>query len=821
VEHEFEPTYKLINRSRRTVGSLKKISAKVEMVYLACDPDREGEAIAWHLKHALGLPDEKVVRATCHEITRAAVREAFANPRALDEDLINAQQTRRILDRIVGYQLSPLISRKILRGLSAGRVQSVALRLVCEREDEVRAFQSEEYWTIAAKLRRAVEGDEAPEEFEAELQKLDDEDLGIASQEQADEAVRRLEAKAYRIRSVDTRTTRARSAPPFITSTLQQAASSRLGLTTQRVMRIAQQLYEGIEVSGQSEGLITYMRTDSTRVAQSALESVREMIGGEFGEKYLPAKPNTFRSPRAAQAAHEAIRPTDVARTPAKIKQHLSAEQFKLYELIWRRFVASQMMPATYEVTSVQIEAGPGLFVAKGRRLLFDGHLRVMPSDSAEGDQLLPALKEGEAVELAELVPTQHFTQPPPRYTEASLVRELERRGIGRPSTYAPTIGTLLKRNYVRRRRRALHPSELGMVVTRKLVQHFPQEMDYGFTSEVEEKLDKIEGGEADWRRTLAEFYAEFSTALEKARGDMTSVAEDDKEQDRACEKCGKNMITRFSRSGDRFLGCSGFPECDFTLSLDTDGEEEELTQHLCPECSAQMAQRIGRRGRPYLRCSAYPKCRGIMGLDREGKPVALEPRASSGLACPRCSNKMYIVEQEGETVFRCARCRNSLGRVSMEDAFLATEFGAKDDIGPCEECGGPMALKRSRKGFFLGCESYPTCNGTRNLGNDELPAPAATLEECEQCGRPMVLRWGRYGRFLSCSGFPRCKNSWRLSESVSPCPQPDCDGRVIRKVSKDGQEFYGCSRWPGCDHTATEAPKRRRKAKPKDEGKT
>ena len=806
VEHGFEPTYRIMPGIRRRVGELKKSGAKADVVYLAPDPDREGEAIAWHLKTALDLPEEKVRRATFHEITREAVREAFKHTGSLNEDLVNAQQARRILDRIVGYELSPLISSKIVRGLSAGRVQSVALRLICDREAEILAFQIEEYWTILARLRRSGAGKEAVE-FEAELKKLAGQKVKIPSEERAAEVVGLLKGRGCRVSSVQVATKLSRAAPPFITSTLQQAASSRLGFTTDRTMRIAQQLYEGIETAGGSEGLITYMRTDSTRVSGHALGTVRELIGGEFGAPYVPERPNRFKSPRAAQEAHEAIRPTDVTRTPQTLKDYLTKDQFRLYELIWQRFVASQMAPAVYEVTAVEIEAGEGLFAAGGRRMVFDGHLRVMPSDREE-DKGLPALKQGDELDLVELVPQQHFTQPPARFTEAALVRELEKRGIGRPSTYAPTVSTLLKRNYVRRRRRTLWPSDLGIVVAQKLVAHFPREMDLGFTRDLEEKLDKIEEGQADWRETLDEFYGAFGSDLKKARAEMTAVSEDPQEHEQQCEKCGKGMILRFSRKGDKFLGCSGFPECDFTVSLkqEEDGAEEQ-SEHKCPKCGAPMLKRLGRRGRPYLACSGYPGCRMIMGLDKEGNPVELEPRTSTGLACPRCGVKMYARQGEERGGLRCPRCGNAVEFVTIQEAVGKMEESSGEGLAPCDECGGPMLLRRSKKGLFLGCANYPECKGTRKLTTAEAPAPVPTAEQCGNCGKPMVLRWGRFGPFLACSGFPRCRSSWQIPASMPPCPREGCEGRVMRKSPKDAEAVYGCTRWPECDYTTTEPP--------------
>jgi len=760
VENNFAPTYKVLPRSRQTIGKLKKSSDAAQIVYLAPDPDREGEAIAWHLVQALKLTDEKVRRATFHEITREAVQEAFNSPRALDTNLVDAQQARRILDRIVGYELSPLISKKILRGLSAGRVQSVALRLVCEREDEVDAFEPVEYWEIVARLTQAKK----KTEFEAKLGKLGGEDLSLSSQSEADSALEQLKSAQYAVAGVEARETKSRPGPPFITSTLQQAASSQLGMSTDATMREAQRLYEGIEMGGESEGLITYMRTDSTRVADRALESVRELIGEQFGKEYLPAKAQTFKSPKASQGAHEAIRPTDVGRTPESVKEYLSKRQYQLYELIWRRFVASQMKPAVYRVTKVRIEAGEGTFVAQGRETVFEGHTKVLPPAKDDKTQALPALAEGEALELHGLESSQHFTQPPARYTEASLVREMERRGIGRPSTYAPTISTLLKRNYVRRQRRTLFPTELGRTVTRKLVKHFPREVNYTFTRDLEEQLDKIEGGEADLRETLQRFYDKFHVDLQKANEEMTAIGNDESnEEERTCEKCGKKMIVRFSRKGDKFLGCSGFPKCDFTISLSE--EEAEVSEHKCAKCGAPMLIKRGRRGRPYLACSAFPKCSNIMGLDKEGQPVEMKPRSRTSLKCAKCGGDVYVEEGDEGGALRCGRCSEVQPLLSLEEALKKTEESGEGTEEVCEECGGRMIMRKGKKGLFLGCSNFPQCKTTRTLKADEFPAPVATSEACPECGRPMAVRWGRYGRFLACIGFPKCRSTRPLAE--------------------------------------------------------
>ncbi len=808
VENDFEPSYELMPRSRKTISKLKKNAVKAKVVYLAPDPDREGEAIAWHLMNALDLNGKKARRATFHEITRPAIHEAFKKPTKIDMNLVNAQQARRILDRVVGYELSPLISKKILRGLSAGRVQSVALRLVVEREDEIDAFEPREYWEITAGLQ--------PEDetvaFEAKLEKLDGKKAKINDREGALKVVEALKNRQYHIESIEKRKTGSKPAPPFITSSMQRAASSMLNMSPGQTMREAQKLYEGVDINGGSEGLITYMRTDSTNVSKDALSAVRAHIKENYGDKYLPGKPNFFKSPKAAQAAHEAIRPTSIARAPESLKSRLPKRQWQLYDLIYRRFVASQMKPAVYALTKVKIRTSSpdktdpkselqGIFMAKGREMIFDGYTRVMQRKADDKDQILPPLHEQAILDLLNLEPSQHFTQPPPRFTEASLVRELERKGIGRPSTYAPTISTLFKRNYVRRQNRskAIEPTDLGKVVVEKLVKHFPTEMDYDFTRDMEENLDRVEEGKADWRETLREFYGRFKTDLEEAKKKMVSVSESDNGKDTECPECGKKMILRYSRTGDKFLGCSGFPECKGTMPLDDDSEE---TEHTCPNCGKMLMKRTSRRGNPFLSCSGYPDCETAMGIDKEGNPVELNRRDATRFGCPQCGDKTYLEHRdEGGAMVVCGRCRWQKQPGQLEDALKETENIVDEHTPHCEKCNSPMQVRTSRKGMFLGCSKYPDCDGTRPLGKDELPAPVITAEKCEKCGLPLLLRWGKYGRFLACSGFPKCKNTWRLPSSMKECPQEGCDGRLTSKSTQD-EQYLGCTRYPECEYT-------------------
>jgi DNA topoisomerase-1 len=434
---------------------------------------------------------------------------------------------------------------------------------------------------------------------------------------------------------------------------------------------------------------------------------------------------------------------------------------------------------------------------------MFDGYTRVAPPGDESKDQALPELKEGETLVLRELVPSQHFTEPPPRYNEGSLVRELEKRGIGRPSTYAPTISTLLQRNYVRRVRRAFVPTDLGIVVTDLLVRHFPREMDVAFTRKMEGELDEIEEGNRLWRSTLEEFYEQFSRDLAKAKEQMQSVSQAEPGTEVKCEKCGRPMLLKFSRRGDKFLGCSGFPECKSTVSLAPAGAEQPVeTEFKCDKCDAPMLRRVGKRGREYLACSAFPACRNIMGLDRGGKPVKLKPRQTTEFVCPRCGGEMHVAVEGAAAELACGRCRNRVPLLSVQEALEKTEFSAEEPIAHCDRCGEPMVVKRSRKGLFLGCRKYPECKGTMPMPKEAMPAAQPTHEKCEKCGRPLVVRWGQFGRFLACSGFPQCRNLWKLPGRRKKCPAQGCTGALMKKVLAEGKVYYGCTRFPACSYT-------------------
>lgn len=595
IEDDFKPHYVIIPGKRRIVNSLKKEAAGKQNIYLASDPDREGEAIGWHLKILLG-EGKNTYRVRFHEITREAIQRAFRNPEDIDPNKVDAQQARRVLDRILGYNLSPLLWRKVGRGLSAGRVQSVALRLIVEREKEILAFQPEEYWEIEVELAKLRD----ERSFKAKLVKIGGRKPELKSQAQAEEVVEALKGGKFRVLKIEEKEKRQSPPPPFTTSTLQQEAYNKLKFSASKTMLIAQQLYEGLDLGEEGRvGLITYMRTDSLRIAETALSQIRAYISEEFGREFLSAEPRTYKTKKKAQEAHEAIRPTAVSRHPQKLQPYLSSDQLKLYELIWKRALASQMSSLRYLLKSVEIESGEYIFRASGRRILFPGFTVLFP---AWEEKLLPELSPGEELELINVEPSQHFTKPPPRYNDASLVKVLEEKGIGRPSTYAPTIQTIISRNYVRRRSGQLVPSELGVLVTNLLIRHFPKVLDFDFTASIEEELDKVEMGERRWQEVVRQFYSPFWEQLQEAHKMMRNVKSEAEQTEEICELCGRKMVIRWSRYG-RFLSCSGFPQCRNSRALGTGVK--------CPreDCGGELVERRNKRGRIFYGCSNYPKC--------------------------------------------------------------------------------------------------------------------------------------------------------------------------------------------------------------------
>ncbi|MCH5324123.1 MAG: type I DNA topoisomerase [Eubacterium sp.] len=604
VEHDFAPMYENKRDKAALIKELKAAAKKADTVYLATDPDREGEAISWHLAHILDISENEPVRVTFSEITKSGVSEGMSHPRTLDMDLINAQQARRILDRIVGYKLSPFLWKKVRRGLSAGRVQSVTVRLIVDREKEIEEFKPREYWSIDAKLLSG----KSRKAFPAKLAEVDGEKFASETKEATDKVLARLEGGEFVIKAIKKSTRKKAPAPPFTTSTLQQEASRKLSFNARRTMRAAQELYEGVEVPDMGAvGLITYMRTDSLRISDEAKNAAAQLIEQTYGKEYLPSKPRTYKSRSNAQDAHEAIRPSIITLTPDKLKGSLTNDQYKLYKLIWERFMASQMENALLDTKSVDIDCNGCLFKASGYTVKFDG-FTALYEESRDNDEqeggALPALTVGEKLTVKDLSGNQHFTQPPPRYTEASLIKALEENGIGRPSTYAPTIATILDRHYVEREAKQLKPTSLGFVTTELMKDHFERIVDAKFTAQMETDLDKIEAGKAEWVDILRSFYTGFEKTLSKAEKDMEGkrVKIPDEPTDIVCEQCGKPMVIKIGPYG-KFLGCSGFPECKFTKRIVNESGGN------CPKCGAKMLAKKSKKGKPFYGCENYKDC--------------------------------------------------------------------------------------------------------------------------------------------------------------------------------------------------------------------
>ncbi|MBS1253312.1 MAG: DNA topoisomerase 1 [Anaerolineales bacterium] len=646
VENDFEPRYRVPNEKRDTVKELRKEVEKAAEVYLATDPDREGEAIAWHLLEAARIPNEIARRVVFHEITQEAVDQAFGQPRGINMQLVDAQQARRILDRLVGYKISPLLWDKVRSRLSAGRVQTVALRLVVEREREIDAFVPDEYWSIEAELSKQDTRTEDPRPtFVASLHRIRGEKFELETGEETQQIVDALEGAAYIVGEVRRRKRRRRPSAPFTTSTMQQRASSRLRFNAKRTMRVAQQLYEGVDLGDEdTAGLITYMRTDSVSVSKQAQDEVRHLINDEFGVEYLPPEPRTYKTKsKSAQEAHEAIRPTSVMRQPKEIKQYLTRDQYRLYDLIWKRFVASQMANALFDSTSVDINAGnpssemPYMFRATGSILRFAGFLAVYGRDPEDEDRDLPPLFEDEELDLIQLLPEQHFTQPPPRYSEATLVKALEEHGIGRPSTYAPIISTIQNRGYAETVDKRLKPTELGVIVNDLLIKHFPDIFDVTFTAQMEEELDQIANGDRAWVPVLREFYGPFEKELKRAEVEMEEVDIGNQETGEMCSECGEPLVIRFGRYG-KFIGCSGFPECTYTKPF------LEKIGVACPECGGDLVQKRTRKGRTFYGCANYPECE-FASWQRPLPPP-----------CPNCAG---LLVQKGKKKAQCIACES------------------------------------------------------------------------------------------------------------------------------------------------------------------
>lgn len=698
IENNFKPTFAVIPEKQKVVDTLNKIAKSADKIYLASDPDREGEAIAWHVKEVLKVPEDKIFRIEFNEITPKAIKEAVQNFRQIDMLKVKAQQTRQILDRLVGFKISPILWEKLRNyRLSAGRVQSVALRMIVEREEEIDAFVPVEYWTIGAMLSKNGY------DFEAELSKYKDKKTEIKNKEEADKILEDLKDAQYKVSKITPRDTKRNPQAPFITSTLQREASSKLGFGVSKTMQVAQKLYEGIELgSDGAVGLITYMRTDSVRISDDAKLSAKEYILNNFGENYYPKTPNDYNKGKKknVQDAHEAIRPSYIERTPESIKKYLTNEQYRLYKLIWTRFMASQMEAARIKNLSVDIEANGYIFKAGSSKVDFDGFLKVYEDDKEENPLKIPELKEGEILEFKKLISEQHFTQPPARFSEASLVKQLEEYGIGRPSTYAPIITKIQQRGYVEKLDKALKPTLLGRTVSKQLCEYFKDIMNYEFTADMELKLDEIAEDKADPVKILKDFYSPFEKTVEDAKNNMGRVVI---ESDKICPNCGKKMVVKTSRFGKQFLGCSGYPECKTMMSLDGElpksNAEEEKTDYKCEKCGSETVIKTGPYGKYYQCLNDNCKAR---------KAIVI----SSGVKCPKC-------QKEGRD--------------------------------------GELIQRRSRYGkTFFGCSKYPDCDYA--VWNEPVN------EKCPVCGELLVKKFLKSGNKIACSS-KTCKYSRPLEE--------------------------------------------------------
>ena len=742
VDNDFKPVYEVIEGKRKLIAELKAAAKGMDAIYLAADPDREGEAICSHLQEELEDRKQgtKIYRVMFNEITKNAIHKAFETPLAVNAQLVDAQQTRRILDRLVGYKISPLLWDKVRRGLSAGRVQTVALRLIVDREKEIRAFEKREYWTIDAHL-----GAKKPPQLTAHLAKKNDVNVEIPNQAAADAIVKALEGVDYIVKSVATREKKRNPVPPFITSTLQQESARKLRFSVKRTMILAQKLYEGMEL-GKDEGavgLISYMRTDSTRVSNDALDEVREFVTGRYGEQYRPEKPNFYKSKKGAQDAHEAIRPTSAMRTPEDVAQYLAEDELKLYRLIWMRFVASQMTPAVFDQTTIDIDA-PGkdgaayLFRATGSVPKFDGFLRVYEEGKDQKDEedeelkhKLPLVTEGETLKFRLLEPEQHFTEPPPRFTEATLVKELEADGIGRPSTYASILSTIQEREYVRKEGGKFFPTELGMVVTDLLLESFADLFDVTYTARMEADLDSIEEGKIDWRMSLSDFYERFQKDLAHAERNMTDIKRMERPTEFLCEKCGKPMVIKWGKHGS-FIACTGYPDCTNTREVEQEGVTEQDEAEYCENCGRPMVLKKGRFGQ-FLACQGYPECKTTKQLGQAQKPqdVPLDED------CPQCGGKMVKkFGRFGEFV----ACGN----------YPKCKFVKQKTVGvKCPNCTeGDVVERRSKRGkTFFGCSRYPEC--------DFVAWGKPIAEKCPECGGGYLME-----KFLKAGAFAQCPNA-------------------------------------------------------------
>ncbi len=848
----FEPTLIVSPGKEKVVDRLKKLAAKSDSVFLAPDPDREGEAIAAHLKMQL-LPSikdrSKLRRVTFNEITKKAVKAAFEHTRDVDENLVDAQQTRRVLDRLVGYQISPLLWDKVKRGLSAGRVQTVALRLIVEREREINAFQPVEYWNIDAVLAPAG----SKQEFTARMVGVEGQsarvfngkdangkDLYLANalpdQAAVNEVMAQLEAATWSVRSIARRERKQNPKAPFTTSQLQQQAAGRLGFNVRRTMGVAQRLYEGIELGSEGTvGLITYMRTDSTRMSADAVGEIREWVQGQLGSRYLPEKPNVYESKKSAQEAHEAIRPTSVAFTPDRVARYLSDEQYRLYKLIWERAVSSQMLPALFDQTTIEIEARAGSrydFRTTGSVLKFDGYLHFeeearkaraasaaqpnpaqasaagktsaaaktsagnqsadaedaesrkdSTSEDSSIDRRLPELKEKQQLDRIKLDPQQKFTQPPPRFNEASLVKTLEEQGIGRPSTYASIINTIQERDYVKKLQQKLVPTEMGMVVTELLVKNFPYIFETGYTAQLESELDDVEDGKERWTDLLKGFYGHFEKELKVAEAKMEDIKAMEVETEEKCDKCGSPLLLKWGKFGS-FYSCSNF----------TKVKPVTVAQGLLKKDPKAAIHKVTEKFQFPLNVKAMNDdvAASTTKVTNQAELLkALKNAAGQGL-------KLVVEPDSCDFTKENFAAKPDLNSPGAQDAEQEEEF--------CDNCGRTMVLRNGPWGPFMACPGYnddPPCKTIRKLTQKVQSKPPVVLEEpCPKCGKPLLQRDGQYGEFIACSGYPKCKY---VKQDLLDVPCPKCGGEVAVRKNKRGDTFYGCTRYPKCDFTSNQ----------------
>ncbi|MGA1825318.1 MAG: type I DNA topoisomerase [bacterium] len=728
IAHDFKPHYITIRGKGSVIAEIKKAAAEADKIYLAADPDREGEAISWHIANELNGKKDNIYRVLFNEITRRGVTKALESPDRIDIKKVNAQQARRIMDRIVGYQISPLLWKKVRWGLSAGRVQSVAVRLICDREREIRAFIKEEYWFIIANLKG-----ENPPQFSAKLHHYKGKKITVPSEEKALAIQSDLENSSFHIKSIKRKEQKKYPVAPFITSSLQQEASRVHRFSAKRTMFLAQKIYEGKEINNEgSVGLITYIRTDSPRVAQESQDETREYIKAKFGNAYMPPKPRHFKGKKGTQDAHEAIRPTSIWRDPESIKPFLEEDEYKLYKLIWRRFLASQMADALFDVTTIEIEANDYLFRASGSVMKFEGFLKIYKErteakasdkEDDEKEQKLPLLKDGEILELINIKPEQHFTQPPPYYTEARLIKDLEDKGIGRPSTYATILSTITTRDYIKKDGRQLRPTELGFLITDLLIDNFPDILDVKFTASMEDKLDQIEAGQQEWIKMLHAFYKPFNNNLESAKENMRDIKQQAFPTDIMCDQCSQPMVIKWGKNGE-FLACSTYPTCKNTKEFERTEEgkiqikEPEKSERACDKCGSPMIVKHGRYG-SFLGCSAYPKCKNIISLDKDTNQ----------------NNK-------------------------------PTETGTQLTDKKCQKCGSPMAIKNGRYGKFLSCSKYPACKSI-------MPLSLGITCPMPDCNGELVVKKTKKGKpFYGCNNYPKCEFALWQRPIAEKCPQ-------------------------------------------------